>query len=50
MYIQKPILHVAHFSSWHSDSQLKRYSDKHELFWPSGRKLLFKKILFKLLN
>jgi hypothetical protein len=32
MYVQKHIPHVAHFSSWHFDSQLKEHSGKHELF------------------
>jgi hypothetical protein len=28
MYVEKHVLHVAHFSSWHSDSRSKRYSGK----------------------
>jgi hypothetical protein len=32
MYVEKHIPHVVHFSSWHSNSQLKRYSEKCELF------------------
>jgi hypothetical protein len=31
MYVEKYFLHVAQFSSWHSDSQLKRYSGKPEI-------------------
>jgi hypothetical protein len=30
--VVKHIFHVAHFSSWHSNSQLKKYSGKRELF------------------
>ena len=32
MYVEKHIPHMVHFSSWHSDSQLKRYNEKCELF------------------
>jgi hypothetical protein len=32
MYVEKHIPHMAHFSSWHSNSRLKRHSGKHELF------------------
>jgi hypothetical protein len=32
MCVQKHIPHVVHFSSWHSNSGLKRYSGKIELF------------------
>jgi hypothetical protein len=30
--VKKHIPHMVHFSSWHSDSRLKTYSGKHELF------------------
>jgi hypothetical protein len=49
MYVEKHIPHVVHFSSWHSNSQLKRYSEKCELFWSLGKKLfkIFKKKILK---
>jgi hypothetical protein len=46
MYVEKHIPHVAPLSSWHSDSRLKRYSGKLELFWSSGKKHFKKKLNF----
>jgi hypothetical protein len=50
MYVEKHIPHVAHFSSWHSDSRLKRYSGKRELFWSLGRNFFSIKNILKLFN